>query len=111
MARPFRRTYTATLADDNYHRFSDLVGADKGLAMLEGFLGAQTNGFTWRIGPSTTPAATEAGDPIVANSGRGFGPVRDVLAGWWLDELWVRNTLAGSNATVVLNAVLEPIHG
>ena len=98
---------SATLSDDVYHWVSDflsLVGT-RGVIMTEGFLSAVSNGLTFRYGDDTQPATADPGTPVAVGGSAGFGPVQSKEAGWDLRKLWVRNTTAGSNATVVLNAV------
>lgn len=99
---------SATLADDLYHRVTDIMaipGPSTGI-LTEGFLSAVTNGMTFRYGDDTQPATALPGTPLAAGASAGFGPVMDVAAGWDLRLLWVRNSSAGNNATVVLNARL-----
>lgn len=98
---------SAALSDDAYHRVSDLLNllGASGVVMTEGFLSAVSNGLTFRYGDETTPATAEAGTPVAVGGSAGFGPVKDKAAGWDLRRMWVRNTVVGSNATVVLNAV------
>lgn len=97
---------SATLADDDYHRVADLLSfrGFRGVYMLEGFLSAVSNGLTFVYPSQTQPPAAEAGTPLAVGASAGFGPVQSKEIAWDLRELWVRNTTAGSNATVVLNA-------
>lgn len=100
---------SAALVDDAFHSLAELFGLLGGNAVImsEGFLYARTNGFTWRYGDETTPTTASTGAPVPADGGAGFGPTSTV--GWDLGKLWVRNTTAGSNATIVLNPVaLKP---
>lgn len=101
-------TITATLADDLYHSLAELGGLQGGKARyaLELVLQAQTNGMTVRFGDDSQPATAAVGVDITAGSGNTWGPARDKEAAWRIDQVWVRNTTAGSNARVIGAVVL-----
>lgn len=77
--------------------------------LLEGFFEAQTNAAKFRYGPDTQPASTDVGGVISAGAGRGVGPVKDASSGWDLTRLWMANNVAGSNATVIIQGIIEDL--
>lgn len=95
------------LADDDFHSISDLIGFDvaSGPFLLEGFIQAQTFGLIVRFGDQAQPPKALGGLSLVAGGALGVGPVRDPAASWFLNELWVRNATAGSNATLCVVGV------
>lgn len=97
-----------TFAADAYRSLADLAGEPSGNRVLvEGFIQAQTNGITLRLGDKTMPGATDGGIAIAAAGGLGVGPVKDRSAAWPLGSIWVRNTTAGSNAVLVVQGVVD----
>lgn len=95
---------SATLADDSYHRLTDLLGIARTARLTEAFLSAVTNGLIWRYGDNAQPAATDPGTEIGSGGSVGLGPVRGPALAWDANRMWVRNATGGANATVVLNA-------
>lgn len=94
---------SATLTDDAYHSLAELFGLLGAVRRVkDGFLYALTNGATWLYGNETTPTTATAGGPIATGAGVVLGTGKP--PGWRLDRIWVRNTTAGSNATLQLSA-------
>lgn len=105
-----RGTFSGTLAADAYRSLMDLLalgvgGSAAGVTILGGILQAQTNGATVRIVPrgSPAPATADAGTTLAAGAGIGLQATDQ----WRLDEIWVRNTTAGQNATLVFTGSVE----
>lgn len=101
-----RTTLDGTLAADAYRSLADLLGFQGSRArVLGGVLQAQLNGATVRIVPrgSGVPATADAGTKLAADAPLGFQASDEVM----LDEVWVRNTTAGSNARLVFTGTLE----
>lgn len=101
-------TWDGTLAADGYRNLLDLFGL--GVAhvnVVGGLLQAQTNGATVRIVPrgSPKPSDADAGTTLAAGAGIGFQE-SDFIR---LDEIWVRNTTAASNARLVFTGTLETV--
>lgn len=99
-----------TLAADAYRSLADLFGfLGMQATIVEGFVQAQTNGATVRIVPrgATAPATGDSGLVLGVNAAIGLGPVQTIDAGVRLDEVWVRNTTAGSNSLLIFWGVLE----
>lgn len=104
-----RTTRSGTLAADAWRRLNDLLGLNvfTKARILEGFINIQTNGATLGIFPDSAPDTADAGFAISAGAAIGLGPAKDSDAAWALEDIWVRNSTAGSNATVVFTGVLE----
>lgn len=105
-----RGTYSGTFAADAYRNLLDLFGlgiggSANGFDIVGGILQAQTNGATIRIVPrgSPAPATADAGTALATGAGVGL----QMTDQWRLDEIWARNTTAGSNATLVFTGTLE----
>lgn len=106
-----RGTFSGTFAADSYRNLVDLFGLGIGGANVNGFdiiggvIQAQVKGATLRVVPrgSTAPATTDPGTDLAVGAGLGF----QMTDQWALDEIWVRNTTAGQNATVVFTGTLE----
>lgn len=104
-----RGTFSGTFAADDFRNLLDLFALGgqypNGLQIVGGLLQAQSNGATVRIVPrgSPAPATADAGSALSAGSGVGL----QMTDQWRLDEVWVRNTTAGQNATVVFTGTLE----
>lgn len=105
-----RVSLDGTLAADAFRSLADLFGfLGTKATIVEGFIQAQTNGATLRIVPrgSPAPATADKGFALAAGAAAGLGPVRHLEAGARLDEIWVRNTTAGSNAVLVFFGIVE----
>jgi hypothetical protein len=102
-------TNAATLADDNWHRVTELLALEGVVAYItEAFVSVVTNGLTFVILPlGSSPVAATQGDPFPAGSKMGLGPASGKYKGWPLHLLWVKNTTAGSNGTLVVTGVLQ----
>lgn len=105
-----RGTFSGTFAADAYRNLVDLLGlgvggSPAGFSILGGMLQAQNFGVTMRMVPrgSPAPATADPGTAITAGSGIGLQATDQ----WRLDEIWVRNSAAGSNATVVFTGTIE----
>lgn len=97
------------MSDDAFHSVADLIGFDLagGPALLEGFIQAQSFGLVVRFGDQSTPPTAAGGLALTAGTAIGVGPVRDSRASWPLDQVWVRNATAGSNATLAVIGIAE----
>lgn len=105
-----RVTLSGTLTADAYRSLADLFGFSGTRAnIVEGFLQAQTFAGTMRIVPrgSPAPATADGGLALIAGAAIGLGPIKALDAGVALEEVWVRNTAAGSNAAFLFWGVLE----
>jgi len=105
-----RGTFTGTFTADTYRNLVDLFGLGlggfpQGVQIVGGFLQAQGQGATFRMVPrgSPAPATAEGGNTLSAGAGIGLQKTDE----WRLDEIWMRNTTAGSNATVVFTGTLD----
>lgn len=101
-----RGTFSGTFAADAYRNLMDLFALGQAKAdVVGGLLQAQTNAAVVRIVPrgSPAPATGDAGILLAASSGIGL----QLTDQWRLDEVWVRNATAGSNATMVYTGTLE----
>lgn len=101
-----------TLAADTWRAVQDLLGfppATK-VYLREGFIQVQDNGLTFLLVPDDSPAptgSTGAGVARAKDSTSGFGPANGPYKGYPVHRLYVRNTTAGSNGTVVVEGVAE----
>lgn len=99
-------TLLGTEADDAYHSVVELFGFPQLVArIVAGTLQVQGFGATLRYNPRRTPApdTTLGGTAIAAGAGLGYQASDRAR----LDELWLRNTVAGSNATIVFSGTWE----
>lgn len=105
-----RVVLTGTFAADAFRSLADLLGIVGSQAVIvEGFIQAQGFGATLRIEPRGSPAPDTAAGGFQLTSGAaiGLGPIKAMDAGVRLDEVWARNSSAGSNATLAFWGVLE----
>lgn len=105
-----RNTFSGTFAADAYRSLADLFaisvgGSAQGVSIIGGVLQAQTNGVTLRVVPrgSPAPATADPGTTLAVGAAIGL----QATDAWRLDEIWCRNTVAGSNATVVFSGSVE----
>lgn len=100
---PERYGEQATAAD-TWKSFAELVGNPSiPVVMTEAFIAAVTNSAYLRIQPFR-PATGDVGAVVNADGAAGLGPVSP-LSGYPLQEVWVRNVSAGSDAVVVVTGV------
>jgi hypothetical protein len=103
---------SGTLAADTWRAVLDLLSLPQTakVRIVEGFLQVQDNGLTFRLINEGEPAptgSTGVGIARAKDSMSTFGPASGRYRGYPLDRLWVRNTTAGSNGSVVLECVAE----
>lgn len=105
-----RGTFSGTFAADAYRNLLDLFGlgvggAANGFNIVGGLLQVQTKNATVRMVPrgAPIPATADGGTDLSPGAGVGI----QLTDQWRLDEVWVRNTTAGQNATVVFTGTLE----
>lgn len=97
-----------SLTDDAFHSLGELLGLRSvDAVLLEGFIEAQTFAAVVLYGPRTTPPTTAGGQNVSAATGRTYGPVRNLEAGWALNRFWIRNAAAGSNTTITATGKVE----
>lgn len=108
MARK-RITLSATMANDAYNNVAAAIGLMPGrkYPVVEGALQVLTFGLTFFLGVDQ-PATTTAGQAYAVSQGLATDRAdpREVPL-FDLSEMWVRNTVAGSNGTVVVVAVID----
>lgn len=97
---------------DNYRTVADLFGVagiSVGAKLVEGFIQALTNGATLYVASDTTdvPGPTDPGFSLAVGAGQGWGPAYRSDAALDLANVWVRNTTAGSNATVIVQGIFD----
>jgi hypothetical protein len=91
-------------ADDDWESIAELGGFPGiPVVLIEALVGAITNAAYIRYQP-LRPETGEVGIQISAGAGAGFGPVQPV-SGYPLQQIWVRNVSAGSDATIVATGV------
>lgn len=107
---PVRRvTLRATVAD-TFKRVIDLISPASSAiegALIDGVLTFETNGLLLATLPKGTSPGTEtAFQTWPANSFIATGPEGK---GYQIEELWVKNSTAGSNAVVAYTGAIETV--
>lgn len=117
MARRFRRTTLVATCTDDYQPFLQLVQGTPTVGtimqeIVEGTFNVLLFGATMAMverGSQRPTLATVPGQQYAVGAFLGLGPTREKGAGYRLDELWVANTTAGSNARIVFVGVVEDV--
>lgn len=96
----------AGVCGDAYQRLVKVIGKEGlRLALIDAVITVQDQGATFRYAPNGLPPTAADGNEFAANDGFSLGPY--TAAKRRLDWYWVRNTAAGQNATVVVDAFGE----
>lgn len=74
--------------------------------LTEGFIQALDGPVFFRF-RRQPPRASDRGTRLVADAGKGLGPVNDPSTGWPLRYMWVRRAEAATPAVIVGQGVVE----
>lgn len=100
----------AQTVGDAYRSLADLClsmpGVESGYRLPDNLLWCNTNGMTVAYGAQPSDLSTGPGATVQASAGVGVG-FGDPERSWDMAEVWVRNTVAGSAAQVV---VVGPVY-